>query len=175
MVLNSYKICHIIDYCILVSKECQYFPSCLKRINSIELTNNSTIDKVKENEKKGCLFSAGWKSNMKNPKIAEALRYYRKLKGYSVHDVAGILAEHKNAVAVKTVYGWENGTTQPDADTLMFLCELYGITDVLYTFGYNSQCSKQTSSPLTQKEIKLIEGYRNNPDMQGAVDRLLNL
>lgn len=113
---------------------------------------------------------------MKNPKIAEALRYYMKLKGYSVQDVVGILAEQKNAVAVKTVYGWENGTTQPDADTLMFLCELYGITDVLHTFGYDSESSKQNSPyVLTPKELKLVEGYRKNPNMQEAVDRLLNL
>ena len=111
---------------------------------------------------------------MKNPKIAEALRYYRKINGYSVNDVAGILTEQKNSVAAKTVYGWENGTTQPDADTLMFLCELYRIPDILQTFGYNSQDAKDGLS-LTPKEIKLVESYRRQPKMQEAIDRLLNL
>lgn len=113
---------------------------------------------------------------MKNPKIAEALRYYRKINGYSVNDVAGILTEQKNSVAAKTVYGWENGTTQPDADTLMFLCELYHIPNVLQAFGYGTE-NDQTSSalPLTPKELRLIESYRRHPQMQQAVDKLLNI
>ncbi|MDE6313401.1 MAG: helix-turn-helix domain-containing protein [Lachnospiraceae bacterium] len=113
---------------------------------------------------------------MKNPKIAEVLRYYRKINGYSVNDVAGILTEQKNSVAAKTVYGWENGTTQPDADTLMFLCELYRIPDVLQAFGYGNKDNKKgISLTLTPKEIKLVEGYRKHTQMQEAVDRLLNL
>ena len=68
---------------------------------------------------------------MKNPNIATMLKYYRKLNELSVNDVSEQLKQHNNFAAPKTIYGWETGHTQPDADTLMLLCELYHIEDVL--------------------------------------------
>lgn len=111
---------------------------------------------------------------MKNPNIAQVLKQYRKLNEISVNDVSNILKENNNYAAPKTIYGWESGQTQPDADTLMFLCDLYGITNVLETFGYQE---KNHSTPLllSPKERKLISEYRKHKDMQPAVDRLLDL
>mgnify|MGYP002509253166 FL=1 len=37
--------------------------------------------------------------------------------------------DYNIVAAPKTIYAWEHGTTQPSADTLMLLCELYGIED----------------------------------------------
>lgn len=48
---------------------------------------------------------------MKNPKIGLMLRYYRKLRNMSVSDVAESLAENDINVAIKTIYGWENGVS----------------------------------------------------------------
>lgn len=111
---------------------------------------------------------------MKNPNIARVLKYYRKLNEISVNDVSNILKENNNYAAPKTIYGWESGQTQPDADTLMFLCDLYGIEDILETFGYHG---KSESKPLllSSKEQKLITNYREQKIMQPAVDRLLGL
>ena len=72
---------------------------------------------------------------MKNYKIAEVLKEYRKKNDLSVTQVSNILKEHNNYAAPKTIYGWESGHTQPDADTLMFLCKLYKVDDVLESFG----------------------------------------
>ena len=76
-------------------------------------------------------------------------------------------------MAEKTIYGWENGQSQPDADTLMFLCELYNIDDVLHTFGYKED-SRQGFS-LSSEEKNIIIQYRNKPEMQEAVRKLLDI
>lgn len=111
---------------------------------------------------------------MKNPNIARVLKYYRKLNEISVNDVSNILKENNNYAAPKTIYGWESGQTQPDADTLMFLCDLYGIENILEAFGYQDE---NDSKPLllSPKERKLIINYREQKIMQPAVDRLLGL
>lgn len=83
------------------------------------------------------------------------LRYYRKLRNMSVSDVAESLAENDINVAIKTIYGWENGTTQPDADTLLFLCKIYGIENILGTFGYKTPDTDPII--LTTAEKRLIK------------------
>ena len=62
---------------------------------------------------------------MKNRKIAEVLKAYRKMNNLSVRDVTELLEEKSLKVAEKTVYGWESSATQPDADTLLLLCDIY--------------------------------------------------
>lgn len=111
---------------------------------------------------------------MKNPNIARVLKYYRKLNHISVKDVSNILKENHNYAAPKTIYGWESGQTQPDADTLMFLCDLYGIENILETFGYQVESNSEPLL-LSPKEKKLIANYRHLKAMQPAVDRLLDL
>lgn len=44
---------------------------------------------------------------MKNAKISEVLKNYRKLNKLSVRDVSGILKEKSLNVAEKTIYGWK--------------------------------------------------------------------
>lgn len=110
---------------------------------------------------------------MKNPHIAKVLKYYRKLNDMSVNEVSELLTKYESPAAPKTIYAWENGTTQPDADTLMLLCEIYQIRDVLEAFGYKEEAD--ISLTLTDHEKNLILKYRELKDMQPAVDRLLRL
>lgn len=111
---------------------------------------------------------------MKNENIGKMLKYNRKLNKLSVNEVSSLLCENHNPVATKTIYGWESGHTQPDADTLLYLCELYKIDDILETFGYGSGTS--TPKPrLTEFEYKLIEKYREHPEMHEAINRLLGI
>ena len=79
---------------------------------------------------------------MKNRKIAEVLKAYRKMNNLSVRDVTELLEEKSLKVAEKTVYGWESSATQPDADTLLLLCDIYNIDNILGTFGYWYDTSK---------------------------------
>lgn len=109
---------------------------------------------------------------MKNPNISKALKAYRKLNHYSVSDVVIRLQENHLSVAEKTIYGWECGRTQPDADTLLVLCKIYKIDNILETFGYYKA---KDDLLLSREERDLILKYRDNPDMQAAVKKLLNV
>lgn len=113
---------------------------------------------------------------MKNPNIASRLRYYRQFNHLSVQDVADKLASHGNPVSTKSIYSWETGQTQPSADTLMYLCELYKIDDVLETFGYqNTSEEKSIKDTLTDEELALIIAFRKHPELKPAVLKLYDL
>ena len=75
---------------------------------------------------------------MRNELIPKVLKEYRKRNHYSVKDVSNRLMEHDIDVAPKTIYGWESGQAQPTADTLLLLCEIYKIPDILNSFGRHS-------------------------------------
>ena len=109
---------------------------------------------------------------MKNPNIAAILKTYRKLNHYSVNDLVMKLEANKIPVAPKTIYGWESGQTQPDADTLLVLCKIYKIDNILGTFGYETS---QEPLLLSEEERSLILSYRNHPNMQPAIKKLLDL
>lgn len=111
---------------------------------------------------------------MKNPRISAMLKYYRRLNELTVQDVSDYLEKKGTPAAVKTIYGWESGQTQPNADTLMYLCNLYHIDDVLTTFGYTAPDPARPIR-LTAHEKELILAYRENKDMQKAVNKLLDL
>ena len=63
---------------------------------------------------------------MKNT-IANILKERRKEAHLSVKDVLNALHKKNIDVSDKAVYSWENGYRQPDADTFLALCEIYGI------------------------------------------------
>ena len=109
---------------------------------------------------------------MKNPNISKVLKAYRKLNNYTVSDVAMKLQAHHLPVAVKTVYGWESGQTQPDADTLLVLCKIYKIDNILETFGYTYS---QEDLKLSEEERLFIQKYREHTDMQPAIKKLLEI
>ncbi len=106
---------------------------------------------------------------MKNLLIAKALKEYRKKNNYSVKDVSLFLGEHSIKVSPKTIYGWESGQAQPNADTLLTLCEIYNIQNILTAFGYNNDDDFHLSS----QERALIKSYRAHPELQEAVNILL--
>lgn len=109
---------------------------------------------------------------MKNPNISKVLKTYRKLNHYSVNDLVVKLEDNNLPVAPKTVYGWESGQTQPDADTLLVLCKIYKIDNILTTFGYEPSPDDLL---LSEEERNLVLQYRGHEEMQSAVKRLLNM
>ncbi len=113
---------------------------------------------------------------MKQSNFAERLRFYRQKMGLSVKEVSEELAKKDGYVSIKTVYSWENGTSQPSADTLMRLCELYRIGDVLETFGYQNRSNDRiTMDSLSYEEKNLIYAYRNFPEYKAAIRKLYDL
>ena len=127
-------------------------------INKLELIRQYIIN----NE---CIIEMRFK--MKNPVIAKMLKYYRKANNLSVDDIAAYLDECGISVANKTIYGWESGQTQPDADILLYLCKYYRITDILGTFGYSKKKKPETIT-YSLKERDLVDAYRKNINMQAA-------
>ena len=110
---------------------------------------------------------------MKNEQIGRILRYYRTLRDLSVQNVSDKLNDANLPSATKTIYAWEAGRTQPDADRLLYLCKLYGIDDILTAFGY----LPKEAEPLhvTTFEKRLIQAYREHPEVQSAINKLLEL
>ncbi len=112
---------------------------------------------------------------MKNENIAKTLKARRKQSKLSVNEVSDLLCEKHAPVAAKTIYGWESGHTQPDADTLLFLCDLYDIDNVLEAFGYSKSEDEEPKPVLTKFEYDLIGHYREHPEMHSAVHKLLGI
>lgn len=64
------------------------------------------------------------------------------------------------------------GQTQPDADTLLVLCKIYKIDNILETFGYQPPSEELF---LSKEEHELIQKYRQHEEMQNAVKKLLGV
>jgi SOS-response transcriptional repressor LexA len=68
-------------------------------------------------------------------KYSEILARLRKERGFTQPEVADYLSRncvkpHTN----KAVSQWETGITSPPVEQFLVLCELYGVTDIQYTF-----------------------------------------
>lgn len=111
---------------------------------------------------------------IRNQNIGRILRQYRQQNSFTVTEVANKLKTEDKFVSPKTIYGWENGHAFPDADTLLKLCNIYGIHNLLNTFGYNELPSTSSFS-LSEKEQQLILHYRSMTELQPAIDKLLDL
>ncbi len=111
---------------------------------------------------------------MKNKKIGEVLKRYRKLNGYQVRDVASVLQTkyHLN-VAEKTIYGWESNQAHPTTDMFLTLCEIYQIGNIANIFYPSSP--DVTEFALSPEERVLIEAYREHPELQSAIRRMLEM
>lgn len=88
--------------------------------------------------------------------ISEILKSRRKELGYSVKDVVSLLKENGVDISEKTLYGWESGHRQPDADTFLIICRLYEINDLM-SLGSESKIQ----SSLSNDEQELLTDYRN--------------
>ena len=109
---------------------------------------------------------------MSKEHIGKVLREYRKKNNLTVNDVALKLDEHSLHVSPKSIYGWENGQTQPNAETLLVLCEIYNIEQILFTFGYRTRAANYA---ISENENKVLKQYRAKPHMQDAVHKLLDV
>ena len=109
---------------------------------------------------------------MKNNQIGVMLKKYRKMNALSVNDVVVELHDKYGVnVAEKTVYGWESNQAHPTSDVFVALCDIYKINNISDVFN-----SKEPKGfPITAEERQLIENYRQHPEMQGAVRKILNI
>lgn len=72
------------------------------------------------------------------------LRQRREQLGFSINDVIDMLSERSIELSAKALYGYENGVGTPKVTTFIALCDIYGIHDVLGSFGYDRHPSLVT-------------------------------
>ncbi len=89
---------------------------------------------------------------MSRKNIADTLKSSRKNAKMSVETVCERLKSYDIEISTKTLYNYETAFRQPDADTLMALCDIYGITDILGTFGYKKEEPTVNNSELSDEE-----------------------
>lgn len=77
--------------------------------------------------------------------VSAILKEKRKRLGLSVKTVLDELRSYDIEISDKTLYGWESGHRQPDADTFLALCQIYGIDTLKGT----------TKAPSTSDEAVL--------------------
>jgi transcriptional regulator with XRE-family HTH domain len=87
--------------------------------------------------------------------IAKVLKESRQKTGLSAKEVIEKLSLHDIKVSPKTLYGWENGHSQPGADTLLLLCDIYGVDDIMRAFGYGKTEIRLTETKTPEK-VKLL-------------------
>ena len=108
--------------------------------------------------------------------IAKRLKYLREMAGLTQKQVG-----EKVGKAYQTVASWESGQGQPDADTFMLICKLYGVENMLTEFGYGAEareidCTKQPplDRPATPDERKpeLTDRQRKLVRLNEMLDRV---
>lgn len=88
---------------------------------------------------------------MGNPTIANFLKQLRKASGKSIDDVVKALEEYGLATSPKTIYGYENCVSTPNADTFMMLCKIYNCDNpVELIYG----------ASFTASESEILEKFR---------------
>ena len=95
---------------------------------------------------------------MINKKISVILKNARSSAGLSVKEVVTQLQNFGIDISPKTLYGWEGGHRQPDADIFLILCKIYGIRS-LKQFD-NQEISTQDVDLLSSDETDIIKKYR---------------
>lgn len=77
------------------------------------------------------------------------LKALRTSAGKTVADTSAYLTALGIKASEKTVYSWEAGRSQPTPDTLLDMCDFYGVTDILAAFGYK----KEKPADVTTDEL----------------------
>lgn len=100
--------------------------------------------------------------------ISKNFHYYRKKSGFTQKQIADLLGVRNTAIS-----NWEKGINSIDIDTLAKACSIFkvSINDIFGNFSNGNT----SSFNLTEKEKRLVTAYRNKPEMQSSVDKLLDI
>ena len=114
--------------------------------------------------------------------LGETLAALRKAKKYMQKDVTAKLADYGIHVSVKSIHNWEKGLSQPNIQTFLALCDIYGVDDVQWRFagthrglyaGLNEDGRKKAREFIDL--LFHIDMYRDDPEDVGETPRLLRL
>lgn len=96
--------------------------------------------------------------------VAKNILFYRKQRKLSQRALA-----EKIGVRHNTISSWESCINSVDIDNLFKICKALDIS-VNTMLGIDEQ-----DSIYTDKEKELIQAYREHPEMQQAVDKMLDI
>jgi transcriptional regulator with XRE-family HTH domain len=101
-------------------------------------------------------------------KLALALNRLRKEHEYSVGELGKLTGR-----SPKTISAWEVGRGQPDADMLVRLCEIYGLSSVGVFFGEPSALA----GDLSEQEYEIVRLFRslNNRGKDKAIEYMKDI
>jgi len=92
---------------------------------------------------------------METNTIGSILKQHRKTSGLSADYVINSLKEYGIDIKSKTLYGYENDISMPNADVFIALCKIYKCYGVMDFFS-----STVDDTLFTNREWEMIEQYR---------------
>lgn len=93
---------------------------------------------------------------MENNNIGNILKQHRKTAGLSVEEVINRLKEYGIDIKSKTLYGYENNISMPNADVFIALCKIYNCYGIMDFFS-----NAVEDTLFTNREWEIIERYRS--------------
>ena len=66
--------------------------------------------------------------------IGRKLMELRRAAGYSQQEAAELVSAHTSPITNRAVSKWETNVSRPDAEQFIWLCEIYGVSDVVAEF-----------------------------------------
>lgn len=117
---------------------------------------------------------------MPHDEIAKGLRLSRTSKKYTVNQMVEKLKHKGVDISAKTIYGWESGRRQPDADTLMLWCEICEVKDIMSLFGYDNEIENMTDeevdAAIKETAEEAVEIFNSlSPELQQAALEILEI
>lgn len=103
--------------------------------------------------------------------IAVFLKSARIASSMTVNEVVEALQLRGIEISAKTLYGWESGHRQPDADIFVSLCSIYNVQ----SFSEIEKVNSIGAQKISPHEMTLLENYRALDERgRAAVDATLD-
>lgn len=107
---------------------------------------------------------------MPDENFSKTLKKLRIMAGLSQGDVCRIFNIKQSRIS-----GWETGNSAPSAEMFLKLCKLYGVKDVLATFGYRSLEERNKEPEQKNHELELVNKIKSlDPDMTSLLIKLID-
>lgn len=105
--------------------------------------------------------------------IGKHLRLRRNELNLSSEKVVSELELYGFKITTKTLYNWENGIRQPNADSFLILCKIYKIKNALQYFGFSTNVM---NNEFSESEKELIRKYRKlSSSGKATVDAVIEI
>ena len=104
--------------------------------------------------------------------LGSTIRALREKKGISGKEMPNLLAAHGYVIKYPTYMGYESGNSMPNADLFLAICDIFGVKDILDTFGFRDLPKPERRPTLTEK-IELLDAV-DQAKVEAYTDGLLD-